>query len=547
MPRRPAAPLADRPRSALAALPALPTVRCILLGALFCAAIPTLAAGALQEPAACALIFSTNDSHGRLLPAIQSWSNGRPVGGAAALAAYVERERAATPECPLFVVSGGDIMQGTPISNFTDGRSMIEAMNGIGYDAAAIGNHEFDWGVDVLVERVADADFAMLGANIYLKGTDRHPDWVEPWTMVEKDGVRVGFIGATTRSTPVVARPSLVADFDFRSISDALDRYIPEVRAAGADFVVAVMHEGAFCDVGAAEDAEDAGDACRGAALEALAATRERFDYAVTGHTHSRLETRIRGIPVIQSYSNTTAYGLGRIDRSAAGSVSAQRLGVRQAWADEITPDPEVEHLVAAYNAEIADIIDRVIVDLPEALSAPRDGDFPLGRIVADAQRQATGADVALMNNGGIRRALPAGPATFNDLFELQPFNNLLVRHTMTGAQLLRTLEHSVRGGTVDLHASGMVVRYDPDAARGERILDVTFDDGSRLRPNARYVVAANDFIAGGGGGYTTFAEAEGIDSTQIADIDALVTYLEAQPQPLPIPRTPRWIEARTP
>ena len=533
--------------SATRCRPALPAY----LPALLCAVIAASAACAPADPEACALIFSTNDTHGRLLPAEQSWSDGRPVGGSAALAAYVARERSSTPECPLFVVSGGDIMQGTPISNFTDGRSTIEAMNGIGYDAAAIGNHEFDWGVDVLVERVADADFAMLGANIYLRDTDRHPEWVRPWAIVERDGIRVGFIGLTTPSTPVVARPSLVADFDFRPISDALDRYIPEVRAAGADFVVAVMHEGAFCDDGAgnapggnAAAGSAPGAACQGSALDALAATTERFDYAVTGHTHSRVETEVRGVPVIQSYANTTAYGLGRIDRSAEGAVSAHRLGIRQVWADEIAPDPDVERLVASYSAEIAALVDRVIVDLPEALSAPRDGDFPLGRIVADAQRHASAADVALMNNGGIRRSLPAGPVTFADLFELQPFNNMLVRHTMTGAQLLRTLEYSVRDGDVDLHASGIVVRYDPAAPDGERILDVTLDDGSPLMPEGLYVVTANDFIATGGGGYATFAEAEVIDPMEVADLEALVAYLEAQPQPFPIPRSPRWIES---
>ena len=488
----------------------------------------------------CAVIFSTNDTHGRLLPAVQSWSEGRPVGGSAALAAYVAQERAAQPDCPLFVVSGGDIMQGTPISNLTDGRSTIEAMNGIGYDAVSIGNHEFDWGVDILVERVDDADFAMLGANIYLKDTDRHPEWVEPWTIVERDGVRVGFIGMTTPSTPIVARPSLVADFDFRPIAEALDRYIPVVREAGVDFVVAVMHEGAFCE-------DDSGrPVCEGEALEALAQTTARYDYAVTGHTHSRVETEVRGVPVIQSFANTTAYGLGRIDRSADGDVSARRLGIRQAWADEIAPDPDVERLVGSYSAEISDIVDRIIVSLPEALPAPRDGDFPLGRIVADAQRRASGADVALMNNGGIRRSLPAGPITWADLFELQPFNNMLVRHTMPGALLLRALEHSVRDGDVDLHASGITIRYDPDASYGERILEVTFDDGSSLRAEDRYEVTVNDFISGGGGGYTMFAEAEVIEPMEVADLAALIAFLEAQPQPLRIPRDPRWIEFRT-
>ena len=500
------------------------------------------AATAASDQVTCALIFSTNDTHGRLLPAEQSWSDGRPVGGSAALAAYVARERAAAPECPLFVVSGGDIMQGTLISNLSDGRATIEAMNAIGYDAAAIGNHEFDWGVDVLVERVADADFALLGANIFLKGTDRHPDWVRPWTIIEKEGVRIGFVGMVTPSTPVVARPDLVADFDFRSIAAALDRYIPVVRREGVDFVVAVMHEGAFCSP---EPATPGGSSCEGEALAALAATTERFDYAVTGHTHSRVEAEVRGVPVIQSYANTTAYGIGRIDRGADGAVSARRLGIRQTWADEVEPNPELARLVSAYDAETRDIAERIIFTLPEALRSERGTDFALGRIVADAQRHATGADVALMNNGGIRRPLPAGPVTYADLFELQPFNNRLVRHTMSGALLLRTLEHSARNRGVDLHASGITVRYDPSASRGERILAVTFDDGSPLDPDARYLVTANDFISNGGGGYTTFAEAETIESTGLGDLDALVAYIETRPQPFPIPRDPRWIETR--
>lgn len=502
---------------------------------------PGAATGAAADTA-CALVFSTNDTHGRLLPAEQNWSEGRPVGGSAALAAYAARERAAAPECPLFVVSGGDIMQGTLISNLTDGRATIEAMNAIGYDAAAIGNHEFDWGVDILVERVADADFAMLGANIYLKGTDRHPEWVRPWTVVEKDGVRVGFVGLTTPSTPIVARPSLVADFEFRSIAAALDRYIPVVRAEGVDFVVAVMHEGAFCAVGADDTP---GGGCAGRALEALAATNERFDYAVTGHTHSRVETEVRGVPVIQSFANTTAYGLGRIDRGADGAVRARLLGVHQVWADEIAPDPAVAAVVASHGAELSGLVERVVLTLHEDLPAPRDGDFPLGRIVADAQRQASGAQVALMNNGGIRRSLRTGPVTYSDLFELQPFGNMLVRHAMSGALLLRTLEHSVRDGDVDLHASGITVRWDAAAPVGERILEVRLDDGSPLRPEGRYTVAANDFIATGGGDYTMFAEADTIERLNIVDLEALVAYLEARPSPLPIPRAPRWIESR--
>ncbi|MEE9470328.1 MAG: hypothetical protein V3W32_01315, partial [Gemmatimonadota bacterium] len=118
----------------------------------------------------CAVIVSTNDEHGGLQPSVYPWTEGRPAGGAEALAGYIARLRQ-TAGCPVFVVSAGDIMQGTLISNLTQGRATIDAMNAIGYDAAAFGNHEFDFGVRVLQERVRQAHFPLLGANIYVKGT----------------------------------------------------------------------------------------------------------------------------------------------------------------------------------------------------------------------------------------------------------------------------------------------------------------------------------------------------------------------------------------
>ncbi len=482
----------------------------------------------------CAQVFSTNDMHGRLLPATQSWSRGRLVGGAAVLAAYVAERRAAAPGCPVFVISAGDFLQGTPVSNLTDGRATIDAMNAIGYDAAAVGNHEFDWGEDVLIERVGQADFAILGANIFLEDTDRHPEWVRPWTLVEKDGVRLGVVGAVTTSTPSVTRPSHVAHLDFRPISEALDRYIPEVRQAGADFVVVVMHEGAFCEA----------DVCEGRALEALAETNERFDYAVTGHTHSKVEAEVRGVPVVQSFSNSAAFGVGRLDRNGRGEVSARRIGVFTSYADAVTPDHAVERLVESYAAELADLVERIIVTLPEALPAPRRGDFPLGRIIADAQRRTAGADIALMNNGGIRRPLPAGPVTYSDLFELQPFGNEIVLLTMTGAQLREALEQAVRYGDTSLQVSGIAVSYDPGAPAGNRIREALLADGTPVRPAVSYQIAVNDFLAAGGSGFPIFTEAESAEPTGVTGLQAVIDFLGAQPEQSLIPREPRWIES---
>lgn len=481
----------------------------------------------------CARIFSTNDTHGRLLAAAQSWSGGRLVGGSAAIAGYLREVRESTRECPVFVVSGGDIMQGTLISNLTDGASTIRAFNAIGYDVAAIGNHEFDWGVDVLRQRVDEAQFAMLGANIYEKATGEHPAWVRPWTIVERRGIRVGFIGMTTLSTPTSSRPINVVDFEFRSISETLDRYIPEVRAEGVDFVVAVMHEGAFCD--------SAGE-CHGAAVEALAATSERFDYAVTGHSHSRVEDTVRGAPVVQSYANSTAFGLGRLDRDAAGVVTARLVGITQTYADEIEPDAEIATLVEGFRAKVAGVADREITVLAAALPKPRRGGFALGRLIADAQRAKTGTQVAMMNNGDIRRPLPAGPVTYETLFELQPFANRLVTLRLSGADLRAAVEHAIHEDGVDSQLSGMRARYDASAPRGSRLVSLELLDGTPVSPTDTYSVTVNDFMATGGGGYTMFLDAEEAVETGVIDLDALIEYLDAQPRPLTAPGDPRWL-----
>jgi len=481
----------------------------------------------------CAQIFSTNDTHGRLLAAQQSWSNGRLVGGSAAIAGYARQAARAMPECPVFIVSGGDIMQGTLVSNVADGASTIETFNAIGYDAAAIGNHEFDWGVDVLKQRIEQAEFPWLGANIYERATGEHPAWDRPWAILEKRGVRVGVIGLTTRSTPTSARPVNVVDFEFRSIAEALDRYIPEVRAEGVDFVVAVMHEGAFCD---------SAGACDGPAIDALEKTTERFDYAVTGHTHSRVEDVIHGAPVVQSYANSTAFGLGRLDRDTAGVVTARLVGITQTYVDEIEPDARIAALVEGFRSEVADVADREITVLARALPKHRHSGFGLGRLIADAQRAKTGTQVAMVNNGGIRRPLPAGPVTYETLFELQPFANRLVTLRLSGTELRAAVEHAIHEDGVDSQLSGLRARYDASASRGSRLVSLELLDGTPVSPDATYSVTVNDFMAVGGGGYTMFLDAEETVDTGVTDLDALIEYVERQPTPLVPPQDPRWL-----
>ena len=146
-------------------------------------------------------MIATNDFHGALEPLTPAWAEGDTIGGAATLAAYLRPVEARYPGATLHL-DGGDEMQGTVVSNLTGGRSSIDVMNALGVDAAAIGNHEFDWGIDTLRARIAQADYPFLSANIFTKATGARPDWAVPYAWLERAGLRIAVIGATTTSTP---------------------------------------------------------------------------------------------------------------------------------------------------------------------------------------------------------------------------------------------------------------------------------------------------------------------------------------------------------
>lgn len=480
----------------------------------------------------CAVIVSTNDEHGSLQPSVYPWTAGRLAGGAEVLASYIARIRE-TAGCPVFVVSAGDIMQGTLISNLTRGRATIDAMNAIGYDAAAIGNHEFDFGVRVLKERIRQAHFPLLGANIYLKGTDRHPSWARPYVIVEKEGVRVGIVGATTRSTPGTTHPDSVSGLAFRSIAAALDRYIPRLRAEGVDFVVVLIHAGGFCE-------DDGG--CTGEALDELAAASPDFDYAVTGHTHTRILDRVHGAPVIQSYANMSAVGQGRLTRFGDGEVVAEVVEIHTLFTEGAARHPEVAAVVRRYEEAAAARSAETIATLSEPLPKVFAGGSRLGRLIADAQRLAVGADVAIMNNGGIRAELPGGPINYGDLFRVQPFQNTLIRLRLRGGLLLAALEHSLSERGLMANVSGLIVEYDPDEPRGARVRCARLADGRYVRRDSTYTVVVNNFMVAGGSGYWMFKEATEAEQTGIVDLDALVTFLKGQAGPVEAPPEARWI-----
>lgn len=470
-------------------------------------------------------IIGTNDFHGALEP--RPDPAGVRRGGAAQVARAIDNaRRECGRQCEVLLVDGGDMWQGTAASGLMYGAPVVEYYNKIGYAAAALGNHEFDWGVDTLRARMRQARFRILGANVrYTDGRD--VEWIRNDTIVRRGPVRIGIIGLSTVGTPWLTLAAHVAGLRFDPPAPIVDSIGTALRKRGADFVVVIAHAGAICGRGAAA-------ACNGEIVDLARNVRTKVDAIVSGHTHSLVNTVVNGIPIVQARSSGRAIDLVDIPiRPATELASGQE--VRELAADTLRPLPGIDSIVARAWARVAPLMNRRITTIPVTLA--RSGDqYPLGNLIADAQRWAGKGDVAIMNNGGIRTELRAGEVTYGSLFEIQPFANTLYSLRMTGAQLRGLLEVMLAGSDPDDHVSGMIVRYDSTRPKGSRVVSVTMANGEPLSETRTYSVIMNSFLASGGEGYDAGARATSSTALNIVDLDALISYLQQLPAPVTAP-----------
>jgi 5'-nucleotidase len=508
-------------------------------------ASPSLSPGLASEDGILRVqIVHTNDFHGRLLP---GQLRGEPMGGSAVLAAWFDSVRVRF-DGPTLLLSAGDDLQGTALSNLAWGRPTIEVHNRKGYDAAALGNHEFDWGIDTLRARVAESQFPWLAANVLEEGTGTHPTWIRPWTVVERDGIRVGVVGAALEGTPRVVMAGRTDGLLFQPEAPAIDRAAAELRAEGVDFVVLILHVGAYCtDVGD-PDGQDPGApsvGCDGPLISVLEALEHPVDLVLGGHTHQRHLFEVRGMPVMQNPAYAESFSLTELVRHPDGQVEAVHRELLTPWAGAVDPDTAVLAIVERWQAEVGPILEETVVVLAEPFSNAdrRPEENPAGNLLADAQRHGTGTEVGLVNNGSLRRSLPAGPVSWGILYEFQPFQNELVRLRMDGALLREVLEHGLNDqGQPRIHVSGIRVEVDPQAPRGARVLRILREDsGSPIQPNEAVTVGTTEFLASGGDGFTMLDRGV-LEPTGRVDLDALMEWLRVLPAPVQAPPGGRFI-----
>lgn len=499
-------------------------------------------------------ILHSNDFHGRLLPSVVA---GDTIGGAAVLAAWYDSARVRF-EGPTVVLSAGDMLQGTAVSNLSWGQAAIDISNRIGVDASALGNHEFDWGVDTLVARIRESAFPWLGANVVDAETGTHPDWVRPWVVVERDGVRVGVVGIALEETPRIVMAGRTEGLRFEAEAPAADRAIREVRAAGVDFVVMTAHVGAYCDdVGNASGLEPEAPSlgCRGGLVDLVSALQEPVDLVLGGHTHVRNHFEVNGIPVMQGPAYSGGITVTHLERARDGQVRATYRAILPPRKAEVDPDTLMLRVVEGWAGEVRPLLERPVAVFSDSLSnagrLPREN--PAGNLLADAQRWATGADVGLVNNGSLRRTLPAGVVNYEILYEFQPFQNELVRIEGDGAWLKRVLEFGLNDdGAPWTHISGIRVEVNPNAQRGSRVGRVfrvrEGAEGTRVETeigdNDPISIGTTEFLATGGDGYRILAEGV-LTRLRVIDVDALGEWIATLTSPVSPPAVGRWSEVR--
>jgi 2',3'-cyclic-nucleotide 2'-phosphodiesterase / 3'-nucleotidase / 5'-nucleotidase len=480
-------------------------------------------------------ILAITDLHGQLEPRVWDWSQNRPVGGVAAMKPWMD-SLARACGCTTIRLDAGDQMQGTALSNATYGRGTIDALNALALDAAAIGNHEFDWSIDTLRQRMSEARYPYVSANITTRDGSARPDWAKPWTLITKYGTRIAVIGLTTTETPTATAPRNVQGLAFQDGAAAVKRYLPEARAQ-AEYVIVVAHAGAVCDSGM-------GGSCRGEILDvARQLDSGSVDLIVAGHSHQRVNTVVNGIPIVEAGSNGRTIAV--IDIARVGGRRQIRAELITPYADQFRPDAALSDALNRQQQALRNITERTVGRLKFPLK--REGaEYGLGRLIAEAQRSAGRADAAIMNNGGIRADLPSGPITWGMVYQVQPFQNRLQRLMVKGAVLQEALEHCVEGDgdrVPDCHVAGLEIWFDPRKPSGKRIDRVRLDNGKNLEAGRTYSLVVSDFMATGGSGFGMLEGAPRED-LDVIDVDAFIRYLSVLRPPVEAPAAPRFHRA---
>jgi 5'-nucleotidase len=512
-------------------------------------------------------ILAINDFHGQIIAGKKV--NGRPVGSAPVLAAYLKKEQQQFPG-PTFIVHAGDLVGASPpASALLQDEPAVMFMNLLGNSrcdsqdrlnpqanlVGTLGNHEFDKGLKELMRLLEDgnypqgpflenpwpgASFPYVSANVVHQDTQK--PIFPPYVIKEVDGVPLAFIGAVLKATKDMVMPSHLVGMEFLDEATAINALIPELREKQVRSIIVLLHQGGRQTAYEGPTRPEA--KLVGPIKNILWNLDDEVDVVVSGHTHSFTNALVpnkngKDILVTQAWSAGCAYGDVELEISrATRDVVKKSAAIVTTWADAgpgLTPDPEAARLMAAAEQKVAPLTQRQIGVAAADLTRNRNpaGESPLGNFIADAQRKSMNTDFAFMNPGGMRTNIREGEVTWGELYAVQPFNNYLVKMELTGQQIYDLLNQQfppTQSYPRFLAVSGLTYTWDNRRPRGNRLVEVR-QDGKPLDRGAAYTVTTNSFLAEGGDRFGVFTQGAN-RVTGPVDLDALCAYIQSLPQP---------------
>ena len=403
------------------------------------------------DPIKKILIYYTNDEHGWIEP------NKNNDGAPGLMGSWTAKDDFYN-DGPFLILSGGDMWTGPAISTLSAGKSMVEVMNGLGYDAAAIGNHEFDFGIDTLRKRKSEMSFPLLAANIREKTSGERADFAIPYIIKNINDVSIGIIGLTTQSVPTTTKPANVVDYNFTSYDNELTEIFPEIKDRGAELVLLIGH------------------LCYNEMIE-LVPLAKKYGIALIGggHCHQIIQEKHEGILLVQSgahYDNYTRIELFFDDYadtlvSISSSLHENSDGNR---------DMSVEAIVTKWQTRLDGTLSEVIGYTAKDIDEKSN---EMWNMITDSWLHVyPTAHIALTNTGGIRQSLPMGNITTEQIFGLLPFDNNILELKLSGKELLDCIMY-------DIVFSGMK----------RTVEGYILTDGQPLKDDSTYTVLTNDYL----------------------------------------------------
>ncbi len=509
-------------------------------------------------------IMFSNDVHGGISRDEATFMNPEfppRLGGGASHATLIKYVRSlASEKRANLLLDAGDFWQGKPIGTVTNGEAIIEYYNMIGYDALTIGNHEYDIKEKEIIETLKMANFPILSCNIVDKATGQLVDYVQPYVMIEKMGVKIGLIGVTTIDTKLMSFPDNIEGLDFLDEIESLNKYIPIVKAKGADIVIVLGHMGLPYDPAASykkrfvDDSMEKKKRYYGWDSQEILHHVEGIDLLVGGHMHKGfaepwIDPVTQGM-AIQGYAFGSNLGwiTLKIDPETK-TLSGYELPslsnglMITMFEDEFPLDPEINEVIEA-NRKLAEAgMDDVIGSSEVHLHRQNvEAQSPMGNTVADAMRLQTNADFSFLNLGGIRAEIGAGPVTYRDIFSVMPFDNQLISFQCDGRFLKQIIETRIEGSRAGMICSGAKVRFSRTRENFDRITELIIG-GQEWDPDKIYTVATTDFLMEGNAGLAllTNVEEENISRNELNLRDAIANHFK-QNSPMKTKIDDRWI-----